>query len=64
MFLHCCKCFCFVCRYMICARQVTVRAFPEFYAQDIAVAPTGGVVRVFEQKEVQCSYGRGLDLAR
>ncbi|CAN0326492.1 unnamed protein product, partial [Ectocarpus fasciculatus] len=38
-------------RYMVCARQVTVREFPEFYAQDVGVVPEGGIVRVFEEKE-------------
>eukprot|EP00903_Cladosiphon_okamuranus_P008211 g7904.t1 len=38
-------------RYMVCARRVTVRESPEFYAQDVGVVPEGGVVRVFEEKE-------------
>ncbi|CAM9795118.1 unnamed protein product, partial [Ectocarpus sp. 4 AP-2014] len=37
--------------YMVCARQVTVREYPEFYAQDVGVVPEGGIVRVFEEKE-------------
>ncbi|CAM9939967.1 unnamed protein product [Scytosiphon promiscuus] len=38
-------------RYMVCARRVTVRQFPEFYAQDVGVVLEGAVVRVFEEKE-------------
>lgn len=38
---------------MVCARQVTVREYPEFYAQDVGVVPEGGIVRVFEEKEVE-----------
>lgn len=41
---------------MVCGRRVTVRESPEFYAQDVGVVPEGGVVRVFEEKEV-CTYG-------
>lgn len=37
---------------MTCVRRATVREFPEFYAQDVGVAPEGAVVRVFEEKEV------------
>lgn len=39
-------------RYMVCGRRVTVRESPEFYAQDVGVVAEGGVVRVFEEKEV------------
>lgn len=41
---------------MVCARQVTVRTDPEFFAQDVGVAPAGGTVRVFEEKEVGFSF--------
>lgn len=37
---------------MVCSRRVTIREFPEFYAQDVGVAQEGAVVRVFEEKEV------------
>ena len=33
-----------------------MRTDPEFFAQDVGVAPAGGTVRVFEEKEVGFSF--------